>query len=570
MSVTMRQMLEAGVHFGHQTRFWNPKMAPYIFGHRNKIHIINLEKTLAQFQDAARYVKQLSANRGTVLFVGTKRSSREVIAEEAQRCGMPFVDQRWLGGMLTNFKTVKGSIKRLKDMETVLSEGGIERMPKKEGLLFQREYDKLVRSLGGIKDMAGMPDAIFVIDVGYHKIAVTEANKLGIPVIGIVDTNHAPEGIDYIIPGNDDASRAVRLYARGLADVILEGRSAALAEIAKHADDEEEFVKSTNLRKQFKFFNDRKSGALPPIFLTGAQRMAEITASMVKALREKTDAPMMECKKALAEAEGDLAKAEEILRVKLGSKASKAASRTAAEGVVAVYISDDRKLGAIVELNSETDFVAKNDDFVGFSLELAKLVAEQSPADVQALSALQTSHGVSVESHRAALVGKIGENMNIRRFQRLQAQGHLASYIHGGSKIGVVVDLIGADESLAKDLAMHIAASKPKSLDRSGVPEELIDAERRVATEKAAESGKPAEIVAKMVEGSVQKFLKEVTLLGQIFVKDDKVTIEQLLKQRQASVPSFVLYVVGEGMEKKANDFAAEVAAQAAAAAAAR
>ena len=298
--------------------------------------------------------------------------------------------------------------------------------------------------------------------------------------------------------------------------------------------------------------------------------MAEITASMVKALREKTDAPMMECKKALAEAAGDLAKAEEILRVKLGSKASKAASRTAAEGVVAIYISGDRKLGAMVELNSETDFVAKNDDFIGFSQELAKLVAEQSPSDVDALSALQTSHGVSVEAHRTALIGKIGENMNIRRFQRLQAQGHLASYIHGGSKIGVLVDLLGADEQLAKDLAMHIAASKPKSLDRSGVPEDLIEAERRVATEKAAESGKPADIVAKMVEGSVQKFLKEVTLLGQVFVKDDKVTVEQLLKQRQASVPSFVLYVVGEGMEKKANDFAAEVAAQAAAAAASR
>ncbi|MEN9513883.1 MAG: elongation factor Ts [Betaproteobacteria bacterium] len=298
--------------------------------------------------------------------------------------------------------------------------------------------------------------------------------------------------------------------------------------------------------------------------------MAEITASMVKALREKTDAPMMECKKALAEAAGDLAKAEEILRVKLGSKASKAASRTAAEGVVAIYISGDRKLGAMVELNSETDFVAKNDDFIGFSQELARLVAEQSPSDVDALSALQTSHGVSVEAHRTALIGKIGENMNIRRFQRLQAQGHLASYIHGGSKIGVLVDLLGADEQLAKDLAMHIAASKPKSLDRSGVPEDLIEAERRVATEKAAESGKPADIVAKMVEGSVQKFLKEVTLLGQVFVKDDKVTVEQLLKQRQASVPSFVLYVVGEGMEKKANDFAAEVAAQAAAAAASR
>lgn len=298
--------------------------------------------------------------------------------------------------------------------------------------------------------------------------------------------------------------------------------------------------------------------------------MAEITASMVKALREKTDAPMMECKKALAEAAGDLAKAEEILRVKLGSKASKAASRTAAEGVVAIYISGDRKLGAMVELNSETDFVAKNDDFIGFSQELARLVAEHSPSDVDALAALQTSHGVSVEAHRTTLIGKIGENMNIRRFQRLQAQGHLASYIHGGSKIGVLVDLLGADEQLARDLAMHIAASKPKSLDRSGVPDDLIEAERRVATEKAAESGKPADIVAKMVEGSVQKFLKEVTLLGQVFVKDDKVTVEQLLKQRQASVPSFVLYVVGEGMEKKANDFAAEVAAQAAAAAASR
>jgi len=298
--------------------------------------------------------------------------------------------------------------------------------------------------------------------------------------------------------------------------------------------------------------------------------MAEITASMVKALREKTDAPMMECKKALAEAAGDLAKAEEILRVKLGSKASKAASRTAAEGVVAIYISGDRKIGAMVELNSETDFVAKNDDFIGFSQELARLVAEQSPSDVDVLSALQTSHGVSVEAHRTTLIGKIGENMNIRRFQRLQAQGHLASYIHGGSKIGVLVDLLGADEQLAKDLAMHIAASKPKSLDRSSVPDDLIEAERRVATEKAAESGKPADIVAKMVEGSVQKFLKEVTLLGQVFVKDDKVTVEQLLKQRQASVPSFVLYVVGEGMEKKANDFAAEVAAQAAAAAASR
>ena len=241
MSVTMRQMLEAGVHFGHQTRFWNPKMAPYIFGHRNKIHIVNLEKTLVQFLEASKYLRQLSANRGTVLFVGTKRQARDVISAEAQRCGMPYVDQRWLGGMLTNFKTVKGSIKRLKDMEATLADGGLERMSKKEGLTFQREMTKLNQSLGGIKDMVGLPDALFVIDVGYHKIAITEANKLGIPVVAVVDTNHTPAGIDYIIPGNDDSGKAIRLYAKGAADAILEGRSASLQEVVK-GDSSEEFV----------------------------------------------------------------------------------------------------------------------------------------------------------------------------------------------------------------------------------------------------------------------------------------------------------------------------------------
>jgi small subunit ribosomal protein S2 len=240
-SVTIREMLEAGVHFGHQTRFWNPRMAPYIFGHRNKIHIVNLEKTLVMYEAATRYVRQLAANRGTILFVGTKRQAREIIAEEATRAGMPYVDERWLGGMMTNFKTVKGSIKRLKDMEQARDEGALERMTKKEGLMFTRELEKLTRSLGGIKDLNGLPDALFVIDVGYHKIAVTEARKLGVPIVGVVDTNHSPEGIDYVIPGNDDSGRAVRLYARGMADAVLEGRSAAMQEIVKGAD-EDEFV----------------------------------------------------------------------------------------------------------------------------------------------------------------------------------------------------------------------------------------------------------------------------------------------------------------------------------------
>jgi small subunit ribosomal protein S2 len=233
MSVTMRQMLEAGVHFGHQTRYWNPKMADYIFGQRNKIHIVNLEKTLALYQEAVKYVRQLAANRGTILFVGTKRQARDIIAEEAQRASMPYVDHRWLGGMLTNFKTVKASIKRLKDLETMAQDGTFEKMSKREALTHQREMDKLNRSLGGIKEMNALPDALFVIDVGYQKIAVTEAKKLGIPIVGVVDTNHSPDGIAHVIPGNDDSSRAIRLYARGIADAILEGRSQVIQEIVQ-------------------------------------------------------------------------------------------------------------------------------------------------------------------------------------------------------------------------------------------------------------------------------------------------------------------------------------------------
>ena len=289
--------------------------------------------------------------------------------------------------------------------------------------------------------------------------------------------------------------------------------------------------------------------------------MADITAAMVKELREKTDAPMMECKRALTEAAGDMVRAEEILRVKLGSKASKAASRVTAEGLIGLYISPDAKQGAVVEINCETDFVAKNDDFVGFVNALAQLVATSNPADVAALSGAPLGDG-TVESARSALIGKIGENISIRRFQRFATADKLASYVHGG-KIGVLVDFSGPDE-VGKDLAMHIAATKPRAIDEKGVPEADKEAERSVARQKAAESGKPAEIVEKMVEGSVTKFLKEVALLSQPFVKNDKQSVAQMLKEKSAAVTGFALFVVGEGIEKKTSDFAAEVAAAAA------
>ncbi|GIK86982.1 MAG: 30S ribosomal protein S2 [Betaproteobacteria bacterium] len=243
MSVTMRQMLEAGVHFGHQTRYWNPKMADFIFGQRNKIHIINLERTLEKYNDAMKYVRQLAANRGTILFVGTKRQARDIIAEEARRAGMPCVDHRWLGGMLTNFKTVKQSIKRLKDLEAMAEDGTFDRMSKREALSLRRELEKLQQSMGGIKEMNALPDAMFVVDVGFHKIAITEAKKLGIPIVAVVDTNHNPDGIAHVIPGNDDSSRAIRLYARGVADAVLEGRTMSLNEIVAGGD---EFVEVTD------------------------------------------------------------------------------------------------------------------------------------------------------------------------------------------------------------------------------------------------------------------------------------------------------------------------------------
>lgn len=293
--------------------------------------------------------------------------------------------------------------------------------------------------------------------------------------------------------------------------------------------------------------------------------MAVITAAMVKELRVKTDAPMMECKRALTEAEGDLAKAEEILRVKLGNKANKAASRVTAEGIVSVYITEDAKVGAILEVNSETDFVAKNPEFQQMAATAVRLIAEKNPADLAALSALDVD-GKSLEEVRKALIGKIGENMTFRRFSRLEAKGKIHQYTHGGSKIATILDVVGGDDEVAHDVAMHIAASKPKALDKDGIDAALIETERRVALEKAREAGKPEAILERIAEGSVQKFLKEVTLLNQPFVKDDKMSVGQLLKSKNATVAAFTLYVVGEGLEKRNDDFAAEVAAQQAAA----
>ena len=487
MTVTMREMLEAGVHFGHQTRFWNPKMAPYIYGHRNKIHIINLEKTQPLFNDAMKFIRQLAAKRGTILMIGTKRQAREVIALEAQRAGMPFVDQRWLGGMLTNFKTVKGSLKKLKDMQAQI-ESGTEIRIKKEALMFQRELAKLEKDIGGIQDMNALPDALFVIDVGYHKIAVAEAKKLGIPVIGVVDSNHSPEGIDYVIPGNDDSSKAVALYARAVADAVLEGKANADQRGGAGCRRRRRRVRGsrrTRPERSPRLASRRATerGCYSPFFqcptcdTTAAARtpwrqdsrrteMAAITASMVAELRAKTDAPMMECKKALTEADGDMDRAEETAARQARQQGRQGRRRASPPKAWSPRPSTARPARWSRSTARPTSSRRTN-RFLAFVKAAAELVAKNNPADVAALSALpyaQDGFGPTLEDVRKGLIGKIGENMSIRRFKRYAGGGKLANYLHG-TRIGVIVEFAG-DDVAAKDVAMHVAAMKPAALSR--------------------------------------------------------------------------------------------------------
>ena len=533
--VSMRQMLEAGVHFGHQTRFWNPKMAPFIFGERNRIHIINLELSLPLFNEASGFVKNVVADGGKVLFVGTKRSAREAIAKEAARCGMPYVSHRWLGGMLTNFKTIRQSIKRLHEIDEMIASGALDLRGKREAQMVRREREKLDRSLGGIKDMEGLPDVLFVVDVGHEKIAIHEAQKLGLPVVAVVDTNCSPDGISYVIPGNDDAMRAIQLYASGIADAVIEGRST----IPDVPVGEDEFVeldeegkprpktggpkrRSAPARKKAPAVR-RKPGAVETD--TGAEQRAEelveadpeesaeafmarraaarkkgpaaadvpapgrragrsrgregrgvimaVTAEAVKALRERTGAGMMECKKALVESNGDLEAAAEIMRKSGLAKADKKAGRIAAEGVIAIERSADGRTAAVVEVNSETDFVAREKDFQAFAASVAKAALDAQPKDLVALNSVKLASGETVEETRRALIARIGENMSVRRFEIVKADAPLATYRHG-TRIGVLVALQGGDEQLGHDLAMHIAAINPQYLSADDVPADQL------------------------------------------------------------------------------------------------
>ncbi len=575
MTVSMRDMLEAGIHFGHQKRYWNPKMAPYIYGVRHNIHIINLEESLPMFRTAVDVVRDAASKRGKLLFVGTKHAARKVVQEEASRCGMPYVDHRWLGGMLTNYKTIRQSIKRLKELEERLSnEQNLVGMTKKEVLGLMRSKEKLHVNLAGIKNMGGLPDIIFVIDVGMEKIAIEEARRLGIPVIGVADTNANPEGVDYLIPGNDDAVRAIRFYCKTFADAIIEARGAAelvAAEEAKEKAVEEKPKKKVVAKKVKKVKaeaaekSDKAETAKPAQKKTPAEKKTAtsgvtITAAMVRELRDKTSAPMMDCKKALKEADGDIEAAIERLRKSGKAKAAKRGSKTAAEGKVVVRVDADQKLGFIAEVNSETDFVARDANFNAFADKVADKGLLNKSQDVQSTLA-SDDDGHSLEQTRETLVAKIGENIQLRRVALMESERYVGQYCHG-DRIGVLVALTSADEALAKDIAMHIAASNPQALRAEDVPAELVEKERAIFIAQAEESGKPRDIAEKMVSGRIQKFLKEISLLDQPFVKNPDVSVAELLKQAGNGVEAFVRFEVGEGIQKETQDFADEVMAQ--------
>ena len=482
--ISMKQLLEAGVHFGHQTRRWNPKMAKYIFTERNGIYIIDLQKTVRKAEEAYMFIRDVAAQGGSVLFVGTKKQARESIEQEAKRCNMFYVNNRWLGGMLTNFKTIRQSIARLTRINNMEKNGDFEALTKKEVSKLVLEREKLEKNLGGIKEMRQLPSALFIVDPRKEHIAISEARKLGIPIVGICDTNCDPDELDYVIPGNDDAIRAVKLIAGKMADAVIEGRQGEQEEEQVEA---EANADAQAVEESAELFAEAKEEPVQASDKTRRSISMAVSASDVKALREATGAGMMDCKKALTEADGNMEKATEILREKGLAAAAKKSGRIAAEGVVASYIHMGGRIGVLVEVNCETDFVAKTDQF----------------------------------------------------------------------------------QSFVRDIAMQIAASNPLYLSSEEVPQDTIDKEKEILRIQAINEGKPEKIVNNMVEGRIKKYFKEVCLLDQPFVKDSDKSIADYVKEQIAAlgenitIRRFTRYEMGEGLQKREDNFVEEVMNQA-------
>jgi len=569
--LNVAEMLTHGLHLGHLSRFWNPKMAPYIHKTRYGVHIINLVKTERCFKRALSVIEKIVSKGGKILFVGTKARASDLIAQHAERSGMPYINHRWLGGMLTNFKTVKQSISRLTKLQEMSELGTLDKLTKKEGLMKRREIAKLDKTLGGIKKLNRLPDALFVVDVGYEDTAVKEANKLGIPVIALVDTNNSPDGIQYIIPANDDAILSINYSLSLVSNLILNIRATQIeqqkTESKKLAVEmQDASAPKRALKKDVVTAKaDSKASAADistapvaaPIADTAS---ATISAADVKKLRDLTSAAMMDCKKALVQSEGDFEKAKEILMQTSQKKAEKSASRIAAEGVMHMIQKDD--FVGCVEVNCETDFVARDQNFMALQ-GLIESAITTIPSSVEELLACVVD-GVSLQDHISALTAKLGEKIAIRRMHFEKTDGQkLGIYSHGG-KIIAYARINSEHPSLARDLAMHIAAMQPLYLDFKAIPADVMkDQEAIVIEELVSEGEKTDKIKKTIIKGRLEKHFSAQCLMTQPFVKQNECTVAEILTQNKIKLVDHGRFEMGEGIEKPTVDFAQEVMEQA-------
>ena len=556
MDAKIQDLLEAGTHFGHQSRYWNPKMKKYIYGTYNRINIINLEHTLIGLRRACEFVHDLARSRKKLLLVGTKKAASDIIKQEAINIGQFYVNHRWMGGTLTNYNIICASIDKLNELIKQRAEGMFEKLTKKEAMMRTRAMMKLDRNIGGIQDMNGLPDALFVVDVRHERIAVAEANKLGIPVIGVVDSNSSPDNIDYIIPGNDDSIRSISLLVQAITAAFSEGEQLAeqYSMMRSNKQDKKEEQEQEKEPERFSGkLSKKKSNAVQtdPIEVKQEDQTKEksmqntqetnIPASAVKELRQMSGAGIMECKQALKDAQGDINQAADILRKSGIAKQLKRADRDAGEGILAIQYQDDKIIA--VEINCETDFVARNEEFVEFARRVAEQFLQEEPELKDGVPELNNNIAENLQQ----ISQKMGEKLVISKFLSLTAPagGTVGGYTHNNGKLCALVAIDVKENQLARDLAMQVAAMSPLAATPEEVPQDIIDKEKEIFLAQIQDEDKPDDIKEKMIAGKIKKFASEVSLSEQSFIKDPDRKISDLLKEGGVTQVKFIRHSIG-------------------------
>ena len=543
--LSIKEMIDAGVHFGHRSKYWNPKMEPYIYTTHKKLHIINLEKSSEHYNIAAKYIQKLISNNGKLMFIGTKRAASEIVKKYSDLTSMPYVNNRWLGGLLTNFNTIRKSIAKLEDLRTKLKNQKIYNLSKKQIIDLKRDIERLEKNLLGVQNLTKLPDAIFVIDTRYERIAIQEANKLNIPVIALVDSNNSFDGVDYMIPANDDAMSSIDLFLRSISEIIMESKPKKSTQVSDANTDQKKSIKAKKVVKapeQKKVSKASKDDSIKSS--TDKEKKVSESLQLVKQLREITGAGMLDCKKYLEKTNNNLDEAIKLFRSESGKKAEKKGSRIAAEGIVNFYENADSLL--ILELNSETDFVAKDNNFVSLAESIGTELLTKNESEAK----------TNIDEMINSAISKLGENIKLRRFSKIDKKNYVYAYSHN-NKIVSTVELEVADDNLAKDICMQIVASNPLSIDESSIDETVLKSEKDIYKKELDNLDKKEDIKRNILEGKMKKFINDNTLLNQPFVKDPSTSLSKIIKNNH--VLSFNRYEVGEGLEKKSEDFAQEV-----------